>query len=214
MSRIHGMENVVGAESIIAASIVDADALRKIPENADGIKAKAMELTDSWAGVMFALTPEELTTIAVAVGFSQNVAEKIHGKISALNYATTQGAQGRWSIATYHSLDVTLMALRGVESFDDALASFNDSNVRKVLDANQETFQRIKQSLPAHAARMNFKPETAAAVLAAFGAEVSPDLLYELATKYDTTSVIDLEGRRGVTVEFIRSVTLTLASTL
>jgi len=61
---------------------------------------------------------------------------------------------------------------------------------------------------------MNFKPETASAVLASLGAKVSPELLYELCPKYGTTTVIDLEGRKGVTTEFIRCVTLTLGSTI
>jgi hypothetical protein len=210
-TRPYGMPSM---HSFVAASAVGIDAVGNIRANAPAIRAKAMELTDAWAGVMFALSAEELETIAVALGFGHSVAEKIYSEIRALEYAHMQGIAGSASIATYHSLDVTFMALRGLTSYDDALASFGDHNLQVVLDAHQETFQRIRQALPEHAARMNFRPETAAAVLAAFGANVSPDLLYALAPKYGTTSVVDIEGRRGVTVEFIRCVSLTLASTL
>ena len=61
---------------------------------------------------------------------------------------------------------------------------------------------------------VNFKPETASAVLGSFGADISADKLYEMASKHGTSSVIDVEGRRGVSVEFIRSTTLTLATAL
>lgn len=206
--------NSGGGAAVLAAPAVGIEALANIRANASAIKAKAMELTDSWGGVMFALSPDELKKIAVALGFDQTVAAKIPGAIRVLEYAHTNGSAGRTSISTYHLLDVTFLALRGLSEYDSALAGFGDHNLEMVLDANQDTFQRVKTALPEHAARMNFNPETAAAVLRSFGADVSADLLYELASKYGTTSVIDIEGRRGVTVEFIRCVTLTLASTL
>lgn len=211
------MENyyqAVGSTAVIAAPAVGIGALANISANANAIRAKAMELTDSWAGVMFALSPEELEDIAMALGFEQSVARKIHYEIRGLEYAHTTGKSISGPITTYHALDVTFMALRGFEDYDNALAYFGDHNLKDVLEANQDTFQRVKQALPEHAARMNFKPETAASVLRSFGAQVSPDLLYDLASRYDTTSVVDIEGRRGVSVEFIRCVTLTLASTL
>lgn len=205
-SKDHG--NFVGATS------VEANDLKRIAKRGQEIAAKAMELTDSWAGVMFQLTPEELTRIAIALGFSQPVAEGIHQEICKLAYATKLDGRGTAAIATYHSLDVTFLALRDFASFDRALAPFDDDNVEWVLDAHQQTFQLIRASLPEHAARMNFKPETASAVLRSFGAQISADKLYELASKYETSSVIDVEGRRGVTVEFIRCTTLTLAASL
>jgi hypothetical protein len=204
----------VGTATFVPPPAVKIDAISNISANAEAIKAKAMELTDSWAGVMFALSAEELNNIAMALGFDSSVAGSIHREIRALEYAHIQSKFSSSSAATYHALDVTFMALRGFSDFDNALAGFGDHNIQEVLDENQEMFLRVRQSLPEHAARMNFKPETAAAVLRSFGAQVSPDLLYQLASKYDTTSVIDIEGRRGVTVEFIRCVTLTLASTL
>jgi hypothetical protein len=203
-----------GATAVVAAPAVRIDALANISANAEAIKAKAMELTDSWAGVMFALSPEELEDIAVALGFEPSVARMIHREVSMLGYAHTQGKTDSGSIATYHALDVTFMALRGLTDYDNALAGFGDHNLKEVLDANRDMFRRVQDALPGHAARMNFRPETAAAVLRSFGAQVSSDLLYELASKYETTSVVDIEGRRGVSVEFIRCVTLTLASTL
>jgi hypothetical protein len=205
---------IVPTKSFVAASAVGIEAIGNIRANAAAIRTKAMELTDAWAGVMFALSPQELETIAVALGFGQSVAENIYSEVRTLEYAHTQGMTGTASVATWHALDVTFMALRGFTNYDEALASFDDHNLQAVLDAHQETFQRVRQALPEHAARMNFRPETAAAVLAAFGAKVSPDMLYALAPKYGTKSVVDVEGRRGVPVEFVRCVTLTLASTL
>jgi hypothetical protein len=200
-------------DEVVAAPAVGTDALANISANAEAIKAKAMELTDAWGSVMFALSPGELTEIAMAVGFEQAVAERIHAEIRALEYAHTKGAAGSSSIATYHSQDVTFLALRGLTDYDRALARFNDDNLEAVLDAHQDAFRRILVALPGHASRMNFGPEIASAVLSAFGAQVSPATLYSLASKYHT-SVVDIEGRRGVTVAFIRCVTLTLASTL
>ncbi|HZF93808.1 MAG TPA: hypothetical protein VEZ20_02940 [Allosphingosinicella sp.] len=201
-------------KNFIAARAVEYKSLERISQNADAIRAKAMELTDSWAGVMFRLTSDDLEKIAIALGFNPTVAAKIHDEIAALDYAMVSTNSDTFSIATYHSLDVSFLALRGLTSFDHALSRFNDGNIEAVLDEHQDTFKRVMESLPTHAARMNFKPETAADVLSSLGADISADVLYRLASKYDTSSVVDLEGRRGVTVEFIRSVTLTLAATL
>ncbi|MFC3394250.1 hypothetical protein [Brenneria rubrifaciens] len=212
------MQNVTGQSAIstrvLNAAIVSKNELSRISENADAIRAKAMELTDSWEGVMFALPSEDLERIALALGFTPEVAENIHNEIRSLGYAKTQSMAGPASIATYHASDVSLLALRGVTDFDNALSHVNDSNLQQLLNDNQDTFQRIRNALPEHAARMNFKPETAAAVLKSLGANISPDLLYEICPKYGTSSVIDLEGRRGVTTEFIRCVTLTLGTTV
>jgi hypothetical protein len=206
--------NTTEIGQFIGATSVKPDHLERIAQRGREIAAKAMELTDSWEGVMFQLTQEELTRIALALGFNQATAEGIRDRICALAYATTLDAKSREAIATYHSLDVTFLALRDFANFDQALAPYNDDNVAWVLEAHQDKFQRIRESLPSHAARMNFKPETASAVLRAFGAQISADKLYELASKYGTSSVVDVEGRRGVSVEFIRSTTLTLASAL
>ncbi|MDR6295028.1 hypothetical protein [Pantoea dispersa] len=212
------MHNVTSQSStssnVINASIVSQNELSRIQDNADAIRAKAMELTDSWEGVMFALPPGDLEKMALALGFTPDVAEKIHQEIRSLAYAKTQSLTGPAAIATYHASDVSLLALRGVTDFDNALSHVSDSNLQQLLNDNQETFQRIRDALPEHAARMNFKPETASAVLASLGAKVSPELLYELCPKYGTTTVVDLEGRKGVTTEFIRCVTLTLGSTV
>lgn len=206
--------NISELGNFIGATAVKPDDLKRIAQRGREIAAKAMELTDSWEGVMFQLTQGELTKIALALGFNRPTAEGIHAEIRALEYATTLNASSRAAIATYHSLDVTFLALRDFANFDRALACFNDENVGLVLDAHRDQFQRIRESLPDHAARMNFKPDTASAVLRAFGAEISADKLYELAPKYGTSSVIDVQGRRGVSVEFIRSTTLTLAAAL
>ncbi|MGS0627822.1 MULTISPECIES: hypothetical protein [Photorhabdus] len=212
------MENVhaktISTNHIISSAMVSQNELCRISNNADAIRAKAMELTDSWEGVMFALSAEELENIALALEFSPDIADKIHNELKTLQYAKIQSQVGPSFIATYHVLDVSLLALRGVTDFDNALSHVNDFNLQSFLNENQYTFQKIRAALPGHAARMNFKPETAAAVLKALGANISPDLLYELCPKYGTSSVIDLEGRRGVTTEFIRSVTLTLGMTL
>jgi hypothetical protein len=199
----------------IPAQVVHAD-IARMRDNAGNLKKKAMQLTDSWEGVMFSLTKEIIECVALAVGFEPVVAENIHSEITALNYAksSSKSAQGI-SMATWHSADASMLTLRGIKDLDTAFSAYNDGNLMAVLDANQDTFQRIISALPDYAAQMNFKPETAANVLKAFGADVSADLLYEIAVKYNgATSCIDIEGRRGINVAFIRAMTLTLVATL
>jgi hypothetical protein len=215
MTILHQVDTRQGAfTSFVSASAVSCDELPRIRANADALKAKAMQLTDAWEGVMFALSPKELENIAVALGFDETVAKQIHKEVQALGYAKTQGSAGAASLATYHIMDAAFLALRGCTEFSTALGSFGDHNLQSVLDSNRDVFERVRKALPDHASRMNFKPETAAAVLRSFGANVSADLLYELAPKYGTPTVVDLEGRRGVSAQFIRCVTLTLAASL
>ncbi|AOM41789.1 hypothetical protein [Xenorhabdus hominickii] len=199
---------------IIDASMVSQNELCRISENADAIRAKGMELTDSWEGVMFALSNEEIENIALSLDFIPEVASKIHHEIKSLAYAKIQSQTGSESLATKHTMDISLLALRGVTDFDNALSHVNDNNLEKILDENRETFQKIRNAIPSYEARMNFKPETASAVLKSLGADISPELLYEICPKYNMTSVIDLENRRGVSTEFIRCVTLTLGTTV
>jgi hypothetical protein len=215
MATLHQLDTLRPDFSVcISASSVRRDELPRIRANAKALRAKAMQLTDAWEGVMFALSSKELENVAVALGFDEGVAKEIHREVQALGYAQSQGHAGAASLATYHALDVTFLALRGATDFDNALGGFGDHNLQAVLDAHRDVFKRIRDALPEHASRMNFKPETAAAVLKSLGANVTADLLYELAPKYGTPTVVDVEGRRGVSVQFIRCVTLTLASSL
>lgn len=163
---------------------------------------------------MFKLRPEVVNRVAIAVGFAPEVAEGIHDEIVGLNYAKVESNAAPYSMATWHSADATFLTLCGLENLDNAFAAYSDENLLEVLDANQDVFQRILKALPDYAHEMNFLPETCAKVLQAFGSTVSADLLYNVASKYGTSSCIDLEGRRGVNAAFIRSVTLTLVSTL
>jgi hypothetical protein len=82
---------ILPTKNFVGASAVGIDAIGNIRANAAAIRAKAMELTDAWAGVMFALSSEELETIAVALGFGQSVAEKIYSEARTLEYAHVQG---------------------------------------------------------------------------------------------------------------------------
>ncbi|PHM38473.1 hypothetical protein [Xenorhabdus innexi] len=199
---------------IMTAAMVKQSDLRRISDNADALRAKAMELTDSWEGVMFALPPEYIEKIALTLGFIPEVASQIHHEIKSLNYATIQSQAGSESLATEHNMDASFLALRGVTDFDHALSHVNDANVEKILDENQDIFQKIRHALPDYKALMNFRPETASAILKSLGADISPELLYKICPKYQTTSVVDLENRKGVSTAFIRCVTLTLGTTV
>ncbi|CCW29374.1 conserved hypothetical protein [Xenorhabdus nematophila F1] len=133
---------------IIDAEMVSQNELRRISDNADALRTKAMELTDSWEGVMFALLPEEMENIALALGFSPEVSGKIHHEIKSLNYAKIQSLKGSESLATKHNMDISLLALRGVTDFDHALSHVNDTNLEEILDDNQEIFQKIRNAKP------------------------------------------------------------------
>ncbi|MDC9593124.1 hypothetical protein [Xenorhabdus sp. IM139775] len=199
---------------IIDAEMVSQNELRRISDNADAIRAKGMELTDSWEGVMFALLPEKMENVALILGFIPEVSSKIHHEIKSLAYAKIQSLKGSESLATMHNMDISLLALRGVTDFDHALSHVNDTNLEAILDDNQDIFQKIRTAFSSYETQMNFRPETASAVLKSLGANISPELLYKICTKYHTTSVIDLENRKGVSTEFIRCVTLTLGTTI
>jgi len=70
-------------------AVIESD-IRLIQENASAISKKAMELTDSWAGVMFVLSQEVVERVATAVGFDISVAKNIHKEIQKLQYASTE----------------------------------------------------------------------------------------------------------------------------
>ena len=146
---------------------------------------------------MFALPPEELEEyLWWPLALSSRWLSAYMERSARSNTRTSRAVPAGPRLRRIHSLDVTFMALRGLSNYDAALARFGDHNLETVLDEHQDTFRRIKAALPEHATRMNFRPETAAAVLRSFGAHVSPDVLYALASKYHT-SVVDIEGRRA-----------------
>jgi hypothetical protein len=189
--------------------------LSRIEEHADTIRAKAMELTDTWGGAMFIVSADESRRLFQALGFTEDVAAAVYRCVHDLNYVFHERATlPTGSEFTWHELDVTTLVLRGFDDPATAFVDITDETVRAHIREHRALFDGVMGAIPEYASRLMFSTRVARHVLAAFGANVSEQTLFDLALEFSGHRISDLEGRRGIATQFIRALTLTLSATL
>jgi hypothetical protein len=196
-------------------SEIGLSGLGRIDQYADAIRAKAMELTDTWGGAMFIVDPEDSARLFKALGFQDDVAAAVYERVYGLHYVDHVHAGGDASSEfTWHGPDVTTLVLRGFDDPGTAFSSINDATARDFLLANRAKFERVLAAIPAYASKLMFSTKIGCGVLRAFGAQLSEESLFDLALEFGRHRTTDLEGRRGVPTAFVRAFTLTMSSTL
>lgn len=198
-----------------ATSAVTPKDMARIDAYSKPLMSKAMQLTDAW-GAMFVMEEEYLRAIALALGFEDEVVSTLYEKARGLKYVVEKGTSitPDRAVFTWHGPDATFLVLRGFNDPGSAFASINDSNLEKILVEHVGLFTKIMQTLPPYTRFHMFSPEVARNVIGSFGANLTPDLLFSLAQKLGGNVTVDLEGRRGISAQFIRSVTLTLCAAI
>lgn len=189
--------------------------LTRIDERAHLIRAKAMELTDTWGGAMFIMDPARCELLFRTLGFSQEVAAVVYERAYNLGYVQHTHADGLPTSAfTWHGPDITVLVLRGFGDPGKAFTAVTDQTARSYFLRNLHLFQEIMKALPEYASNLMFSTRIACNVLRAFGASLSEDTIFDLALEFGGQRTTDLEGRRGVATQFVRAFTLTLSATI
>jgi hypothetical protein len=192
---------------------VTPSGLERIPANAENLSATAMELTDSWGQAMFIMDRALVQRIFSVLGFAEPVAAGVYDKVRLLAYVDhQQHGETPQAEVTWHAMDATCLSLRGVADLGSALAAVDDGTIEDVLKQNLQLFEDLTGTMPDYTHHLMFSPEVASTVMATLGAKVSADRIYELGAAYGRQVTRDLDGRRGVSTEFIRSLTLTLSA--
>ncbi|MEC4016372.1 hypothetical protein [Streptomyces sp. H27-D2] len=209
------MRIATGVKSPVPVEQVEMGALAYLRDESSVLAAKAMELTDSWGQAMFILDRETVERIFSVIGFSHAVVAGVYDGVRDIAYVehkvTDEPTRPEF---TYHALDAACLVLRGFSDLDKALVEVHDDNAELFLDQQRGLFDRIMESLPDYCGNLMFSPDVAARVVSSLGGNVSADKLYELAWKFGGQVTLDLEGRRGVSTQFIRAFTLTLSTTV
>ena len=205
---------------------IGRDGLARIEKHADVIRAKAMELTDTWGGAMFIVDPHDARQVFLELGFNEQVAACVYDIVRGLKYvkhlqrAEKPANSGALKLAdeqsefTWHGPDATCLVMRGFDNPSIAFCGVNDLTVRLHLDQHAALFQRVLGVLPSYAHQLMFSTQIGCGVLRAFGADISDDCLFDIALDYGGHRTTDLQGRRGVPTAFVRALTLTLSGTV
>ncbi|HWN69914.1 MAG TPA: hypothetical protein VNM90_19865 [Haliangium sp.] len=192
---------------------VEVSGLGRLQTNAQDVMAKAMELTDAWGQAMFIMDRPLVESLFAAIGFSRAVCAGVFDAVRSLAYVQhrQQDAAPQTEV-TWHAMDATCMTLRGIEGLKSAMTGITDTNVEKFLEGNIDLFETLMKAMPDYTRNLMFSPGIAADVLACFGARISPETLYDLAWRYGRQVTKDLDGRLGISTQFIRSLSLTIAA--
>jgi hypothetical protein len=192
---------------------VDLSAIERLRTHSADVTTKAMELTDAWGQAMFILDRRLVKDLFSTLGFSEEVSSRVYDAVRSLSYVQhrVQGGGSRPEV-TWHAMDATCMTLRGALGLGSAMGSIDDSNVEAFLEENADLFEKLMEWMPDYARHLMFSPEVAATVVATLGGNLRAGKIYELAATYGRQVTRDLDGRRGVSTQFIRSLTLTIAA--
>jgi hypothetical protein len=188
---------------------VNREGLQRLQENSQDLTSKAMELTDSWGQAMFIMDKHLVERIFSTLGFSSIICSEVYESLRSLAYVRTQDKK---PVVTWHILDAACLTLRGVVDLGSALSDVNDNNIENFLDDNIDIFDILMNVMPEYTRNLMFSPEVASVVVATLGGNLSSYKIYDLAAKYGHQATKDLEGRRGVSTQFIRSLTLTISA--
>lgn len=169
--------------SLLSPSQINREGLRRIEEGAQAIRAKALELTDTWGGAMFIMEPERCRKLFQALGFATDVAAEVYQRAYELHYVKHIHASGDSTSAfTWHGPDATILVLRGFEEPGNAFAAVTDETAESYLQSGHALFNEIMRVLPEYASTLMFSTEVGCNVLGAFGASISEGKLFELAS--------------------------------
>jgi len=194
---------------------IRAEDLWRLTDEAPSLAKKAMELTDSWGEAMFVMDRETVEKLFATLGFSAEVVSGVYEGVRGIGYVQHDRQNlPTTSQFTYHALDAACMVLRGIPDLDTAMASVDDQNADLFIENGRDLFHRVMDALPSYCQNLMFSPEVAARVVGSFGGRVAPDTLYDLAWKFGGQVTRDSEGRRGISTQFIRAFTLTIAATI
>jgi hypothetical protein len=181
--------------------------------HAQDVMAVAMKLTDSWGQAMFILNQNLVQNLFTALGFSAEVAANVFESVRALGYVHHRIAgESTRTEFTWHVADAACMTLRGIVGMRSAFNGIDDSNVEQFLLGNRDLFDRLMGAMPEYAANLMFSPGIGATVIETLGGAVSAEKLYEMAWTYGGQVTKDLDGRLGVSTQFVRALTLTISA--
>jgi hypothetical protein len=108
-------------------------------------------------------------------------------------------------------MDAAVMTLRGATRVG-APTGIDDRNIEDFLETHRPLFDMVMTVMPHYTSRLMFSPEVAATVMASLGIGLSADKIYQLGASYGRQVTLDIEGRRGVSTQFIRALSLTVAA--
>jgi len=203
---------MVTAQLMESTDQVGVSALDRLRYHAAEISTKAMKLTDSWGQAMFILDSPTVERVFTALGFSSPVAASVYEAVRELGYVRRDecGSAPR-SEFTWHIVDAAVMTLRGATRVGAAIG-IDDDNISTFLEEHRALFEQVMSAMPSYTRCLMFSPEVAATVMASLGIALSADKIYHLAATYGRQVTYDLEGRRGVSTQFIRSLSLAVAA--
>lgn len=190
---------------------VNINALNNLKENADQLNSTAMQLTDAWGSVMFVLDPKTVKKTFETIGFNSEVSESIYETVKSI-YAVSKSDDQNSKVVTWHGTPATIMLLKGIKNIKESLSDINDSNLEEHLSQNETLLNSLIELQNESYGTLLFSPKIASDVISVFGAKVSPEKIYQLAIKYGALSTSDVEGRKGISSKFIRSMTHILAA--
>jgi hypothetical protein len=189
--------------------------LARLDTHAKDVMAIAMKLTDSWGQAMFIMDGTYVAKLFSVLGFSKDVSDAVYEHVRKLGYVNHKiaGEEPRYEF-TWHITDAACMTLRGAVGLGQAMSSVTDANIEQTLLASKGMFDALMDAMPDYSRNLMFSPEVAAVVMGTLGASVSADKIYDLAWRYGGQTTRDLDGRRGVSTQFVRSLTLAISSTI
>lgn len=190
---------------------VDVRNLELFRVNSEDLTGKAMELTDSWGQAMFILDSQLVERIFSVLGFSKAVSKEVYNSLLSLEYVRTKNEK---PVVTWHILDAACLTLRGFTGLGSALSEIGDENIDDFLESNIDLFEGLMGAMPEYTQNLMFSPDVASLVVATLGGKISASKIYDLASTYGRQRTRDLEGRLGVSTQFIRSLTLTICAKL
>ena len=166
---------------------------------------KIDETRDAYFGFIFPITRADFNAVIDALGISSEMARTLYKHGKALS--TFQSPDRESGGLTNHIFGTSILALRG-KDLDTGLSSVTNKNLAELVQQNEEVVLEIADARSSWFGRIFFPAAAFSNAIGVFGGKVTPEAIYELASKYGYASIAG--KRKTVRGDFGIGVWLTL----
>jgi hypothetical protein len=142
---------------------------------------KIDETRDAYFGFIFPINRSDFNSVVNALNIKGEMAQMLYRQGKALS--TFQAPDRRSGGLTNHIFGTSILALRG-KDLDTGLSSVTDDNLADLVRKNEDVVLEIAEARVSWFGRIFFPAAAFSNAIGVFGGKVSPEAVYELASRY------------------------------
>lgn len=167
-------------------SMVTSSHIEKLFSDDRDLHRKVDETRDAYFGFIFPINRDDFKAVSQAFDLDAESQLLLYKKGREFSTFQTSGRQK--GQITNHIFGASILALRG-KDLDTGLRSVTDENLAEIAMEHEEVILEIAEARSSWFGRIFFPASAFSNAISVFGGNVSPNAVYELASRYKYAAV-------------------------